>query len=346
MNVYFSTFIPGLGEVVEATLKKMIKGVSVDFLLDGLVVYRTAFAAEEIKKLPFLNNSFILLKSFDHLGQEPMEEMVNRTLAQEKMLREIPLNLTGQPTFRVMFSRENQPVSINRGLLKQLEEKIIKNKHFLVDRTNPEFEFLYLFRAEGCGFFGLRLTRHPDYKKILQPGELRPELAYLLCVISEPNSDDIFLDPFAGYGAIPFQRLNYFKFQKIFVGDIDPKIVYDLKRKFESLGKNVSVGCWDALSPKDFPANSLDKIVTDPPWGIYSGRDLNLVDFYSKMLKEFCRILKNEGMAVILVAKKELFETCLANFFKQLKLIKKYDILVSGKKAAVYKIKKGEKNAT
>jgi len=57
------------------------------------------------------------------------------------------------------------------------------------------------------------------------------------------------------------------------------------------------------------------------------------------MLVEFIRILKDNAVMVILIAKKELFEE-LINNFSNLSLISKYDILVSGKKAAIYKIRK------
>lgn len=57
------------------------------------------------------------------------------------------------------------------------------------------------------------------------------------------------------------------------------------------------------------------------------------------MLKEFIRVLKPGGLMVILIGQKELFEKVLTNF-PDLQFVEKYNILVSGKKAAIYKIKK------
>jgi len=56
------------------------------------------------------------------------------------------------------------------------------------------------------------------------------------------------------------------------------------------------------------------------------------------MLKEFIRILREDGILTIVMGQKELFEGILKPL-SELVLVEKYDILVSGKKAAIYKLK-------
>ena len=58
------------------------------------------------------------------------------------------------------------------------------------------------------------------------------------------------------------------------------------------------------------------------------------------MLKEFYRILKTGGLMVALTAKKEEFENILDEYKDKIILKEKYNILVSGKKAGIYKIVK------
>jgi ubiquinone/menaquinone biosynthesis C-methylase UbiE len=67
---------------------------------------------------------------------------------------------------------------------------------------------------------------------------------------------------------------------------------------------------------------------------------LNLERFYEDMLKEFSRILKKDGILVILTAQKELLEIILSKFPDQFLLIKRLDTLVSGQKAGAFKIKR------
>ena len=52
------------------------------------------------------------------------------------------------------------------------------------------------------------------------------------------------------------------------------------------------------------------------------------------------RILKLNGLIVLLTANKEEMSNVLNNFKGKLELVDKFDILVSGKKASIYKIKK------
>lgn len=87
-----------------------------------------------------------------------------------------------------------------------------------------------------------------------------------------------------------------------------------------------------------FEDNFIDKIITDPPWGFYQHMDIDINVFYKKMLQEFYRILKPNGILVLLTARKKEFENSLADCQNKYKLVDKYHILVSGKKAAIYKI--------
>ena len=88
---------------------------------------------------------------------------------------------------------------------------------------------------------------------------------------------------------------------------------------------------------KILESETVDKIVTDPPWGIFENTGTDINDFYLKFLKLFLFIIKNDGIIVLLTARKEEFRNTVSKF-AQFTVIKEYNILVSGKKAAVYKI--------
>ncbi|MBI3397507.1 hypothetical protein HY045_03455, partial [Candidatus Woesebacteria bacterium] len=183
MAAYFSTFISGLGDLVTEALKKCLQDCKVDILLDGLIVYRSNSVVQRITELRFFNNSFALLEMVKEQNSEKaMQSLVNKVLGIDVTYQVInslvPVNK--RTSFRLMFSKENQPTSIGPRMLQDLEKKFISNDLF-VNRTNPGVEFLFLTRKEGYGFLGLRLTRHRDYKKTLHAGELRPELANLMC---------------------------------------------------------------------------------------------------------------------------------------------------------------------
>ena len=340
MDTYFSTFITGTGEVIrEAIKKKPLQKFKIILLLDGLVIYKTAYSLRDIRSIRYFNNSFILLKLFKKVSAAPINQMLKESLKDSRMKIIVPNNIRQRVrTFKIVTSLENQTVAADRSLLKKLEDKISKDIELKLNITKPDLEFWFLARREGIGLFGLRITYKDRY---LEKGELRPELAHILCLISEPSPKDIFLDPFAGSGAIPLERAVSFPYKEVIAIDSKSSLVDELKKKIkrEMPKKKILVKQEDALNLSDIQDASIDKIVTDPPWGIYEGMKMPLSEFYSKMLKEFFRVLRPNGIAVILMGDKLEFERSL-EIVNSICMLSKYDILVSGNKTRIYKIKK------
>lgn len=337
MSRYFSTFAPGLKEVVETALKKRLEAVDIDLLLDGLVVYKSCELVDKIKALRFFNNSFFLLFFFEDAKNKSIPSMIKTVLNNPGKIPTLPKGiLKGARTFRIITSRENQLISVDKGLLARAEELFSRKLNLRVNRSKPDIELWFLLRSEGYGFLGLRLTRTPNYGKTLQKGELRPELAHLMCLVADLKGNEIILDPFAGYGAIPVECAKSFKVNKVMAGEKDKLVFGKLKEKTRNLKPKIILGRWNALNLSALADKNIDRIVTDPPWGIYSHQS-DIAEFYQAMFVEFIRVLKDDGLMVILMGQKEMFEEVLSQF-KQLKLLKQYDILVSGKKAAIYKI--------
>ena len=339
MNRYLSTFISGLAEPIRAALIGACPDADIELLLDGLIVYRSASDGQKIRNLRFFNNSFEVFQIFENLGANPMGAMIEQTLHNKQLDPWLHRTLKGRGrTFRIVTSREGRTVSVDRKLIGRLEVRIGRATGLRTDRSRPEVELWYILRRDQRGFFCLRLTRHTAWEKVLQRGQLRPQLAHLLCLISEPRGDDAFLDPFAGSGAIALERARAFPFRQIFAGDIDNEKVKLIRAKNRKLKHRILVRQLDATNLGRFRPGTFTRIVTDPPWGHFESPGADLGTFYRKMLEQFRRLLAPEGILVVLVAEKELFESVLEEMPGGPKAVEKYDILVSGKKSAVYKI--------
>lgn len=330
MNTYFSTFTPGLGEVVSDILTQTLPQTEVKLVLDGLIVYETSASIKEITDLPFFNNSFYVFHFFKKIEPDSLPGMI-KFVYQSNFLEKIAVpRIEGRDrTFRVISSKENKLGVIDQNLQKNIENKIAKETRLTLDRGKPQLEFWFLERLEGVGFFGLRLT-YKHSAENLNPGELRPELASLLCSLSEPEKEDVFLDPFCGWGAIPLARKKL-PYSKIFCSDVDQEKVDRLK------GMDLEATTASAEDSSYLENSSVNKIVTDPPWGL--AEDIEVEPLYKKMMGEFARVLKPGGLLIVLTSRKLIFEELLANY-PQFKLEKKFDILVNGKKAGVYKLKR------
>ncbi len=329
MCTFASTFIPGFTPFIEDQLRKQVKNIQILNTFDGLIVYKTSSDWDTLKNLKFLNNTYLVICETNNVNRRVIERMRE----QLDVLDNLPKSAK---SFRIVISKENEMKPIDSHLRVQLESDISFLSDLKVNRNKPDVEFWFLFRAENYGFFGIRITKHPDYKKVLPAGELRPELANLLCLLAEPDNQDVFLDPFAGYGSITYQRAKIAKYRKIIASDINIERAAFLKTKLRGF-KNIVIDKADALNLTSIGDASIDCVVTDPPWGYYENKDTDFNVFFPQVLNEMNRIIKPGGLLVLMTAKKEEFVSALNNT-PAFDLKVKYDILVSGKKAAVYKL--------
>ncbi|MFH1522264.1 MAG: RsmD family RNA methyltransferase [Patescibacteria group bacterium] len=345
MITYFSTFITGFNSLIKESLRQKIRDADIINIFDGLIIYRTSSNLENIKEIRFFNNSFVLLKLFKRTENESLNQLIKKINNDQKLPRLILKNLPAKKCFfRVIISKENRMIPTSRSLISDLEKKFSKITTLKVSRSKPDIEFWLMLRREGVGFFGMRFTQNHDQEKYLAKGELRSELAHILCLISEPSSKEICLDPFCGSGAIPIERVLSYPCKYVIASDNNSKIIDNLRLKVKNINNarikdKLLIKYWDAVYLKEIEDNEIDKIVTDPPWGLHF-KNMDLDNFYLNMLKEFNRILRMGGIIVILISQKELFEKVLRKFSDELRIIREYSTLVSGQKATVYKINK------
>lgn len=340
MYTYYSSFVTGTQNVI----KNNLNDCNIQKLMDGGILYTTNKTPEEIEKIRFFNNTFMVVQIFENIdGRTPIEDMIeNVNFDGNKSFLNYIKSKKRARTFHIFSSIENQLVSVDKKILGRFENELEKLTRLRTEfgKKVADLEFWFLYRTEKIGFFMLRITKN---KKKLEKGELRPELTNILSLISEPKEDDIFLDPFCGSGAIPLERSRMANFKGIFACDRNEEEIKNLKEKIKSvkskkLNKSFFVKKLDFFENK-FDDNYFTTIVTDPPWGFFE-KVGNIELFHTKMFEEMHRILIKNGLIVILTANKDLVTKNLNSMQLKLKLVETYDILVSGKKAAIYKIQK------
>jgi len=316
---YISSFTTGFGEIAAQALPSLLPGAGVVQVYDGLIHYSYSGNPKAINQVPFFNNSYCALRFFQ-----------GKNLSFPHMVRDIEARKLRYPvaegTFRVRFSRGNQFAGVDRQISLRAENAVMKFSRLTIDRLNPATELWYVIREEGFGFYGQLLQKRASTEKTLHQGELRPEFAWFMCFCGQPTKQSVVLDPFAGYGAIPAQLKKQFPFGRLIANDIDPGKAQPMRE--------------DALHLTSIAGASIDLIITDPPWGYYEEID-DIALFYEAMLKEFGRILKAGGRAVILSARKEEFTRAIeqTGVFATERTI---HTLVNGKKAGVYVLTKTE----
>ena len=314
---------------------------------DGLVVFETREFPSSIKTIGYINNCFLVLKETRlAAGQgidEFMQMLVERPTWHEALRRGTKPN---EHSFRIVLSDENRLISGDDRLIGRVGAKVQELTRMTWSPKGANVELWVLRRRDGMTYFCKRLSRRRRTERDLRKGELRPELALLLCRLSEPSENDVFLDPFAGSGAVPFARAQS-RYNIIFIYESDPELVSRIKADLKA-GKNVKERKRSPIIARVGDARHLDKIencfidkvVTDPPWGEFDCGIEDVAGFYDSILAELVRVTKPGGIIVMLLGRNEATERLIEAAGAQLRQEATFDILVSGKKAVVVKWRK------
>lgn len=328
MPEYIATFPAGFEPVVQQ-LPQWLHGASLRGMYSGLV--HLAYSGDEraLLRLPCFGNVFQVIRSYHGKGLS-LEKMVQSAAGTHARIGN-----PGKGGFRVRFQKEGRFVAVDKAISLQAERAAQRATGLRLDRLHPQVELWYILRREGVGYYALLQQGVRRAKGEPAPGELRPELAYLLCRMANISKGDWVCDPLAGHGAIPRQLLQHFPCGRVYASDLDR----DLARKLAGLPHGAKVDYrssrMDARKLESISDHSLDAIVSDPPWGIYDQRlESAIGEFYAELLRCFQMKLKEGGRLVLLTAQKHSLESALkaAGFSLRMRL----DVLVNGKKAAAY----------
>ena len=329
MAEFISSFITGFQHVVEKNLPQILAGVKILHVFDGLVHYQYAGDSHNLDKIIYFNNTFFVLKTMKGKGLN-FPSLVGAVSSEKKYY------LINKGTFRVRFQNENQFVKVDKNISKKAEETVLHNSKLHLDRLSPTTELWYSIRREGFAFCGQLISKREFTEKNLNKGELRPEIAYLICCYADLNQDDVVAEPFCGYGSIPVQLIKKFRFQKLFASDIDKdKISINMQKKQLKDNPQIELSVNDAFVLPQIIDRSVDVVITDPPWGYFEQID-DIGEFYKKMFTSFKRILKENGRMIILSARKDEIEK--AALEMNVQILSSLHTLVNGKKASLYKM--------
>ena len=329
MAEFISSFITGFQHVVEKNLPQILAGVKILHVFDGLIHYQYAGDSHNLDKIIYFNNTFFVLKTMKGKGLN-FPSLVGAVSSEKKYY------LINKGTFRVRFQNENQFVKVDKNISKKAEETVLHNSKLHLDRLSPTTEIWYSIRREGFAFCGQLISKREFTEKNLNKGELRPEIAYLICCYADLKQDDVVAEPFCGYGSIPVQLIKKFRFQKLFVSDIDKeKISINMQKKQLKDNPQIELSVNDAFVLPQIIDRSVDVVITDPPWGYFEQID-DIGEFYKKMFTSFKRILKENGRMIILSARKDEIEKTALEMNVQ--ILSSLHTLVNGKKASLYKM--------
>jgi SAM-dependent methyltransferase len=338
---FLALCVSGLQDVAAYHLEQEgFDGFALTTVDDGLVAFETAAFPNALAGLRYLNNSFQVFAQ----NRGRMDDFLRGLSGREEWHGALKRSIfPRERSFRLVLSEGNQLVQGDRQAIGRMGSAIERLTSLAWRPQGADVEFWVMARDDGECYFGRRLSRRQSDQ---QPGELKPELAHLLCLLSEPEPSDIVLDPFTGSGAIPAAR-SQMPYNMIFASDRDEAKIEALKARIKAGGSGVKerrnspfiVRAADALKLERFEDGFIGKVITDPPWGLFDNRIGDIAGFYRDMLHELVRVLKPDGLLVLLLGDRDLGRRLAGEFAADLVLEASFDILVSGKKAVVLKLR-------
>ena len=224
--------------------------------------------------------------------------IVKGARAGKKLRFKVVARLSGEHEFR----RVDFKHAVETGVLEHGDHL------WRLDEDNAEVEFWATMLRDEL-IFTLRLSddtmRFREYKISHRPGSLRPSVAAALALVSNPSPNDVFLDPLCGTGTVLIERAHCGRYGMLLGGDSDRDTLEAARENIGPRYKPIEIKLWDATA-LPLEDSSVDKIVSNLPWGMKHGSHSDNRRLYPKLIAEFRRVLKPGGTMVLLSAEMRL----------------------------------------
>ncbi|MCB8945362.1 MAG: RNA methyltransferase [Ardenticatenaceae bacterium] len=351
-HTFYAQTMPGVEEIAWLEIRdKLPQAQFGEYLFakdqNGIVVFQYDGDPKDVRQLRTTEDVFMQVLSVDKLsrGRRDLTHITEWVQQGEDLGRAVNdflrfRKFSKPPTFRVI-SRKYGKHEYRR---KDFERAVWKAMQKRYPRWTPvadggEVEVWANLLGSQL-LIGIRLTdrtmRHRFDKVVELPASLRPSVAAAMVHLSEPNKDDVFVDPMCGSGTILMERIAAGPYRRLYGGDIAPERVEATKKNlFQKVWlKSVLVRQWDV---QQLPLNTYeaDKVVTNLPFGKQIGQGQDLAKLYNAFFAELVRVLKPNGRCVLLTSEFDLLKEAVRQQPK-LEVVRGYSIAVLGQWGRIY----------
>lgn len=246
-----------------------------------------------------------------------------------------------RPTFRVIARMAGEH-AFRRTDLREAVERAIEKRlpSFRLVTDNAHLEF-WVHLVYDHLVVGVRLSsgelRYRSYKQANIAASLKPTIAAAMVLISQPQPEDVVLDPMCGAGTILIERGEASRYRRLLGGDTDQNAVNAARANIGPRYQPIELRRWNAQTlPID--DRSVDAILCNLPFGRRIGSEKEIRTLYPALVAEWSRVLTPRGRMVLLTADTHLLTTAIANH-RGLTLQDRVSVRVRGLPAAIHLVR-------
>lgn len=272
---------------------------------------------EQIKPFRFYYN-IIALQNFCRLP-DCLFESFNRLFIQA----ELPFLNKGE-SFRVTAKRYGTHNFSSVDLQKSVGQIIVDRFQKKVSLEKFDVHFRIDIVGNLC-FWGEQLTSDAAESRIIRPfvhrAGIKQTLAHALVRTAALESGMSVLDCTCGSGTILAEIHACFGGEIALFGlDLHEEYAAGAKENMAANGVIASIHCGDAREMSAIFTQKFDRVISNLPFGMVSGKNMDIKSFYFKMTEQLQKVLRPDGRAVLFTAR--------AGMLKEVLLIsKKFFIL-------------------
>ena len=226
--------------------------------------------------------------------------------------RRVGIRLRKRVTFRVKSQmigyRNFRRADLQRGV-----ERAFMTYGWRPIEENPALE-IWVEADEARVTISIKLSSSEmarrNYKRADLSTSLRPTVAYSLVQLSDPQPEDIFVDPMCGAGTILIERAYSGRYRSLLGGDISLEAVEAAQTNIGRKHQPRQLFHWDARTlPLD--RRSVDKVVCSLPFEKKEADESEISELYWEFLTECERALKPTGRMVLLTTQRFVLDSVL-----------------------------------
>ncbi len=319
----------GLEAVAADEINRELGGV-VKKTARGLVMFRLDALTPDILKLKTTEDVFLLAWGSDSLAFDVSDlETIRKWTAKKpdwprlfKLHHSLRPKTKGRPTFNLICQMQGEHGyrrTDAREVFREALAPIIPHG-WQFSNENAWLE-IWLTIHSKTAVCGVRLTdrtmRHRTYKHEHLPASLRPTVAGAMVRLAGIGPGMTILDPMCGAGTILAEAIAVANSRRgepvrVIGGDLDANAVFVASQNLQRMGPLELL----RLDARALPlaSESVDRIISNPPFGKQLSTPEEVGPLYEAAAREWNRVLKPGGRAVLLAMEQDLLHGILKSY--------------------------------